>query len=662
MSPADSLSTAESESSTKSDGAVPVAPGEPFDSPVKGLSDAEQDQWSKLQKRVKRTAERVSAADVFGDAAATGGAVYRWGLTTALQAHGDLPATYPPLAVALTRLAADENIGRKLADRVDLSLAAEFFCDQQVGTDARLYDATLTVAWAAAMPKLAERLSTRIWWDLLGKLQQIAEQQRGWDRPESPQRLILGGELGLTLSWRLRDLPSCARLQTASVKVVKEWFAAEADAIAAAVTGIHDSRVVLASVLRCNRLFGATAKAKFSKRQRAIAADLATWVAGFANPGGGGALDDPVILAADAKTFHDDSGKAKRKTKAGLFGEAMSMDPETLTPAIQAALGKTQTGGRLAWQVSLPESFIHCDDAKVAVMMPEWDVRRGRTVIDYGASDCRIEVYAGRHKAISGTWQVMITTDGDEQFADGEWESICEYTDDDVHYLELEQAWSGGWSVQRHLMVLREDRCVLLADSVVPGVDADVGSAPQIAYTGRWSLDDSVRCQGESETREIWLTTKPGPVKKVKKQRKEKTPSYTGDVMAIPLSASEWRIGPSGADLTASDDHKLVIVAKAKGRLFAPLWLDLIPRRLKRKRTWRSLTIADELQIVPDEQAVAYRLQTGSEQWVVYRSLEGSRVRSVLGKHLVADFFAGRFHPEDGDIEELVTVEGHQDE
>jgi hypothetical protein len=32
----------------------------------------------------------------------------------------------------------------------------------------------------------------------------------------------------------------------------------------------------------------------------------------------------------------------------------------------------------------------------------------------------------------------------------------------------------------------------------------------------------------------------------------------------------------------------------------------------------------------------------------------------VLGKHLVADFFAARFDPSDGSLEELVTVDENE--
>ena len=67
--------------------------------------------------------------------------------------------------------------------------------------------------------------------------------------------------------------------------------------------------------------------------------------------------------------------------------------------------------------------------------------------------------------------------------------------------------------------------------------------------------------------------------------------------------------------------------------------------------------MGDQLRLVNRHEATAYRFQAGSEQWMVYRSLGERRCRTALGKHLIAEFYASRFHPGDGTHEELVTVE-----
>ena len=49
--------------------------------------------------------------------------------------------------------------------------------------------------------------------------------------------------------------------------------------------------------------------------------------------------------------------------------------------------------------------------------------------------------------------------------------------------------------------------------------------------------------------------------------------------LAIPLSGSEWRIGPSDSVVQESADGCLVFSSSGAGRLYAPLWLDFQKRR-----------------------------------------------------------------------------------
>jgi hypothetical protein len=187
-------------------------------------------------------------------------------------------------------------------------------------------------------------------------------------------------------------------------------------------------------------------------------------------------------------------------------------------------------------------------------------------------------------------------------------------------------------------MLVRDDRCLLLADSVIPR-DSRVTLPKLITYTSRLPLVPSIHMAGEPETREAFLCD----------DRKH--------ALVIPLSASEWTVGPTDAAIKQSDDDCLVFSSSGGARLYAPIWMDFQRRRFKRKRTWRQLTIADQLQLVPRDHAAGYRVQVGSEQWVVYRSLADRVCRSFLGKHLIADFFSARFDPEDGGHEVLVTVD-----
>jgi hypothetical protein len=71
--------------------------------------------------------------------------------------------------------------------------------------------------------------------------------------------------------------------------------------------------------------------------------------------------------------------------------------------------------------------------------------------------------------------------------------------------------------------------------------------------------------------------------------------------------------------------------------------------------TWRQLTIAENLNIVSRDEAVAYRVQVGIDQWLFYRSIRPAISRTVLGQHLSCEFICGRFL-NDGSIESLVEI------
>ncbi len=594
-----------------------------------GSASLTNSQWDKLQRAIVSRAKKNSPQDVFGSAASDG-SIYRWGVAVSQGGPcGDL-------VEVLSRLAVDANPKKSLLASVDLATSVEVFIDGAAGPTPSISRCAFANLWAAALPSLIGKIDSRLWWDLLGALQQLRETVSQVNAASSPATLMLGSELGLTLAWRLADLPSCKRLAKSAVASLNTWFNEEGDAISQVVAGAIDTRLVLASMLRCQRLLESTRKSKLKKRQVEISSDLAVWAAAFTMHGGGSTLS-----SATNRDVRDDTAPD------GLLREAIVFDPDTLGPAFSAALGESRSHGKLAYQVSLPEAMQHSEESKIAVMMPDWDVRRGRVHVDYSKDETHIDMFAGRQQALGGNWQIMIEIDGEEQQAKSGWTYTCEYTDDDVHYLEIEQTWSGGVIVQRQFMLSREDRCVFLADTVVSSNDTEWSTAipsespRKIRYTARLPISDELTSQPELETREVFLSdTKPR-------------------AMVVPLSANEWRIGPTSTTLNV-DKGCLVLDVTAKQSLYAPLWIDFQPRRFSRPRTWRQLTIADELRIVRADEAAGYRIQEGSEQWLIYRSLGVPRCRTVLGKHLIADFFSGRFDPEDGNIEEIVTVDDNE--
>lgn len=490
------------------------------------------------------------------------------------------------------------------------------------------------VLWAHALPALMEDLSESQWKSLCQSLDSLARDGLAVRDPLSIERLI-AGELALVLRFRLEDLASDS-LAASAVDALEAWLDGGEDAVAAALCEAgREARLVIASVLRQRALAKATLDRKVKRKQLGVAIDLACWVAAMTRRDG-----TPVFSWLAKNGVRDDVAPG------GLFDAMKSLAPELLGPAVDATLGRGHSDGKLSWAVSLPESLWFSEAARIGAMLTEWDVRRGRVYVDYSADTFQLEIEYGRGVAVLGCWDVKVEVDGGEQSPAEPWALTCEYTDDDVHYLEFEQHWTGEVKVQRQLLVLREDRCVLLADAVIRSADRP---SARIACWSRVPIDTALTVRSQAETNELWLEDAAG-------RRRG---------LALSLQTHEWRIGRSAVGLEVDPENRLLLLATSQppsdngGGVYLPLWFDFQPRRFERPRTYRRLTVGDALRVVDADEAVAHRIQMGSEQWLVYRSLRGERNRTYLGKHLIADFQCGRFHPGDGSIEDLVTITSH---
>ncbi|MDV6031106.1 MAG: hypothetical protein F9B45_13575 [Phycisphaera sp. RhM] len=620
-------------------------------------------QWTTLRKRILADQETRPTGLIFGDAVGRG-TIYRWGAATALQTPCDIQTQW------LTRTAAGAGTSGKRFRTIEPDVMVRRFQESLIRSPNELSEVWKVLVWSAAMPGLLQYLEEADWWSLLGTIQDYRDGLLQCD-PTDPAVLIGVAEIGLTLSQRLAALPSCRRLAGSSIEALKKWCEQDDLSVSAVLAQPHQCRLALASLLRLRRLLrfvpppkpakktkqkDRKAKSKtsigcsaFEKAIDEIAIELTTWVAALTGRGGVQAFS-----SLSERDVQDDLGKH------GLLTFAAELDPETLQPAIKAALGTGQTKGRLAWQVSLPEAMLHDEEAKVICLLPEWDVRRGRTVVEYADRQSRLEWTAGKSTLISGRCETTIAIDDQPLEPLGDWVSTCEYTDDDVHYLEMEQLHEAGYILQRQFMVLREDRCCFFADAIVrgqfhealhraadvrhdrdQGVNSDATSVPLplIDYQIRFPLADGIGVETEAETTELFLG------------------DHRRRALVLPLSAAEWKNSPSPTRLRATEDRHLLLASQGHGQLFVPLWVDVSRDRFSMKRTWRQLTVAEQLKLIPQRTAAAYRMQMGKAQWILYRSMAPSGPRTFLGKQMIADFYCARFDAKEESYEDLITVE-----
>jgi hypothetical protein len=178
----------------------------------------------------------------------------------------------------------------------------------------------------------------------------------------------------------------------------------------------------------------------------------------------------------------------------------------------------------------------------------------------------------------------------------------------------------------------RDDHFVFLADAIL-------GDRPAaLEYRGLLPLADGISFRPAEETREGFLAGK----------------RRAG--LVLPLALPEWRVDQRIGSL-AHGEGGLELHQASQGRsMFAPLFIDLRPRRMTRRLTWRQLTVAESLEIQPDDVAAGYRVMVGKAQWLIYRSLGRRGNRTLLGHNLVTEMLVARFD-EDGEVEPLVEIE-----
>jgi hypothetical protein len=87
-----------------------------------------------------------------------------------------------------------------------------------------------------------------------------------------------------------------------------------------------------------------------------------------------------------------------------------------------------------------------------------------------------------------------------------------------------------------------------------------------------------------------------------------------------------------------------------------PLFFDLKSGRSKKERTWRQLTVAEWMEVIPRDVAVGFRAQSGRGQWLIYRALGPAGNRTIMGQNISGEFCIGRFHST-GEFDDWLEIE-----
>lgn len=278
-----------------------------------------------------------------------------------------------------------------------------------------------------------------------------------------------------------------------------------------------------------------------------------------------------------------------------------------------------------------------------ALLKSSWAPKSPVVAIDFASPHSLIEV-AAKETLIAGSMPLEVRDDGEvvDWGTDG-FEVVCDLEDSEMIYLELELS-HGSLQLYRQFLLSRRDRFLFFADSVAKR------GAGEIDYRLKWPLANGIDVIRENGTRELYLNRKGKGIQS----------------LVLPLALPEWSSERCRGLLTTSRDETLgtdvlniertLQLPAEGGALYCPMFFDLDPKRSRKKRTWRSLTVAETLSIVRPEVAAAYRVQVDEEQWVFYRALQSIGNRTFMGQNFAGDFYAGKFD-RNGAMTELVEVE-----
>ncbi|MFN5756397.1 MAG: hypothetical protein ACK48M_06360 [Planctomycetia bacterium] len=265
---------------------------------------------------------------------------------------------------------------------------------------------------------------------------------------------------------------------------------------------------------------------------------------------------------------------------------------------------------------------LHAPDVGQAILRTGWGRDSLRVSLDHRQATPRLEIAAGDRLLIDGPWQWRVTVGGRPLEVDGPWVASGFESDRKATFLEIAAPLAGGLQLERQIVILPRDRVILLADAVTH----PAGSPPAgpLAIESTVKPAASLETERAEETREIFVY------------------DAAMRMMALPLAFPEWSCAAAGGGFEATDDGLVLRQTSAGSRLYSPLWLDCDPARFGRPLTWRQLTVADTRQNLPRHQAAGFRVQSGLEQWLLYRALDQPRNRTVLGCNLSCEFLLGR--------------------
>ncbi len=500
------------------------------------------------------------------------------------------------------------------------------------------YVALTSAAWIHSLSKVGKEISPTLWLEVLQSI--MTQVNRAWENGAEDGLfpwIVWGCEIPLGLAKQLSHLGGKDRIVSDALNRIAQLLEeASEEPLPLLRYGAQDLRPVLASVVRSRWSADELGARKWYPPQRKAIVKLASYALALADPNG------RQLLFDESNTEFDPSFWTSIYHLAGSNRKFAN----TVACALPDKVGKELKlkPSKLRKDKSLDSTLFkqshYWEKSSIATMRRSWRHHGCRVAIDFSSDVIWLDLIGEKGERIfSGDWEVTVKKDGKEQLIDHAWQEVCWFTDDDVDYLELECSIGDECSIQRQIMLMREEGMLFVADALLAKESA------RWRLQSSWTPAEGVRFVSDAKNTEAKLL-----------RDAPELGSHEIVALLLPVAASEWKRDASQSWIDYQEDLVVVKTECEANNLYSPLLIPMRNLRDSTTYTWRQLTVAEELAIQPKHVAGAYRVQIDRDQWVFYRSLTPCTRRTVMGLHLNTEFYTGRFCADDGQFEAMLEV------
>ena len=269
---------------------------------------------------------------------------------------------------------------------------------------------------------------------------------------------------------------------------------------------------------------------------------------------------------------------------------------------------------------------------QVGALQKSWKLGGNKIAFAFDEQKIRLDLSNGESLVV-GDCTPQLIVDGVAESVNSEIGVSGFLRFDGGDYIELEVEYEHV-TLQRQIVFLAEDNLLIVNDVVT------AAKLCRIDYAATYPIGSGIELVRETETNEFYLK------------------SGSDYCLVLPLAMPEWKAEKTEAHVDPAD-HQFTVSVKQRGPtagLAYPLVFDLNRKRSTQPRTWRQLTVAENMKIVGNDIAAAFRVQIGSEQWLFYRSIGETGNRTFLGENYADEFFIGKMNS-DGEFESLLEIE-----